>query len=61
MLGYELREFPRDYNGWKALVHPEDFERVNAEHEAHINRGKEFRVEFRMRKKSGDWYGFKAG
>lgn len=55
MLGYEPEEFPKDYGGWKELVHPEDFERVNQAHAAHIHEGKEFCVEFRMRKKAGDW------
>jgi PAS domain S-box-containing protein len=55
MLGYEPEEFPKDYVGWKELVHPEDFERVNQAHAAHIHEGKEFCVEFRMRKKAGDW------
>jgi PAS domain S-box-containing protein len=60
MLGYEPEEFPRDYDGWKALVHPDDFERVHAAHAAHIHQGKEFCVEFRMRKKSGDWCWIRA-
>jgi len=55
MLGYEPEEFAKDYDAWKALVHPDDLERVNAEHAAHIHQGKEFCVELRMRKKSGDW------
>ena len=55
MLGYEPEEFAQDYDAWKALVHPDDFDRVHAEHVAHIDHGKEFCVELRMRKKSGDW------
>ena len=55
MLGYEPEEFAANYQQWKALVHPDDFERVHIAHTAHIHLGKEFRVEFRMRKKSGDW------
>jgi PAS domain S-box-containing protein len=55
MLGYEPEEFPKDYAGWKALVHPDDFEPVDAAHSAHLNQGKDFWVEYRMRKKSGDW------
>jgi PAS domain S-box-containing protein len=60
MLGYEPEEFATDYDAWKALVHPDDFERVHAEHVAHIDHGKEFCVEFRMRKKSGDWCWIRA-
>jgi two-component system sensor histidine kinase UhpB len=55
MLGYEPEEFPKDYAGWKELVHPEDFERVDQAHAAHIHERKQFCVEFRMRKKTGDW------
>ena len=55
MLGYEPDEFPKNYASWKELVHPDDFERVNAAHAEHINEGKEFCVELRMRKKSGGW------
>ncbi|MCX6926699.1 MAG: PAS domain-containing protein, partial [Verrucomicrobia bacterium] len=55
MLGYEPEEFAKNYDAWKALVHPDDFERVHAEHLAHIHQGKEFCVELRMRKKSGEW------
>jgi PAS domain S-box-containing protein len=55
MLGYAPQEFAKDYDAWKALVHPDDFERVNAAHAAHIHEGKEFCVELRMRKKSGHW------
>ncbi len=55
MLGYEPDEFAKDYTAWKALVHPDDFERVHQAHEEHINEGKELCIEFRMRKKPGDW------
>jgi PAS domain S-box-containing protein len=55
MLGYEPEDFARDYDAWKALVHPDDFDRVHTAHAAHIHQGKEFCVDFRMRKKSGDW------
>ena len=55
MLGYEPEEFPKDYASWKALVHPDDFPRVDQAHAEHIHGSKEFCVELRMRKKSGDW------
>ena len=55
MLGYEPDEFAKDYDSWKELVHPDDFDVVHKAHGEHINEGKEFCVEFRMRKKSGDW------
>ena len=55
ILGYESSEFPTDYAGWKELVHPDDFEMINQAHAAHIHDGKEFCVEFRMRRKTGGW------
>ncbi len=55
LLGYGPDELTKDYAAWKALVHPEDFERVRRAHEEHIQQGKELCVEFRVRKKSGDW------
>ena len=55
MLGYEPDEFAKSYISWKDLVHPDDFDRVHKAHMEHIHEDKEFRVELRMRKKSGDW------
>jgi PAS domain S-box-containing protein len=55
MLGYEPEEFATDYASWKNLVHPDDFEAVNKAHSEHIHEHKDFRVELRMRKKSGEW------
>src|SRR5213075_1925406 len=55
MLGYAPQEFAKDYTSWKALVHPDDFERVHQAHLQHIQKGEEFCVEFRMRKKTVDW------
>ncbi len=55
MLGYEPEEFPADYASWKTLVHPEDFDRVDRAHAAHIHNREEFCVEFRMRTKTGGW------
>jgi len=55
MLGYTPEEFAKSYASWKDLVHPDDFERVNKAHADHIHGSKEFCVELRMRKKSGEW------
>jgi PAS domain S-box-containing protein len=55
MLGYEPEEFAKDYDSWRALVHPDDIGRVDRAHAEHIYENKKFRVELRMRKKSGDW------
>ncbi len=55
MLGYEPEEFAKDYDSWRALVHPDDIGRVDRAHAEHIYENKKFRVELRMRKKNGDW------
>jgi PAS domain S-box-containing protein len=55
MLGYEPEEFAKDYDSWRALVHPDDIGRVDRAHAEHIYENKRFRVELRMRKKNGDW------
>jgi len=55
MLGYEPEEFAKDYDSWRALVHPDDIGRVDRAHSEHIYENKRFRVELRMRRKSGDW------
>jgi two-component system, cell cycle sensor histidine kinase and response regulator CckA len=55
MLGYEPDEFAKDYDSWRALVHPDDIGRVDRAHSEHIYENKKFRVELRMRKKNGDW------
>ncbi len=55
MLGYTPEEFAKSYANWKDMVHPDDFERVNKAHMDHIHGYKDFCVELRMRKKSGEW------
>lgn len=56
MLGYEPGEFPSTYReGWKNLTHPEDFKKALKEIEKAIKQGKDYKVEFRMKSKSGNW------
>ncbi len=55
MLGYEPEEFAKDYDSWRALVHPDDIGLVDKAHADHIYGNKKFRVELRMRKKNGEW------
>jgi diguanylate cyclase (GGDEF)-like protein/PAS domain S-box-containing protein len=44
---------PRDHEGWKSKVHPEDLERVGAEFARHIETGERFSVEYRIVGRSG--------
>lgn len=55
MLDYEPYEFPQSLDGWKDLIHPDDLERVERELALHLERGGLYAIEFRMRKKSGEW------
>lgn len=55
MLGYEPDEYPKSYDFWKSLVHPEDVERAEGEIKAHIASGEGYAIEMRMRTKSGSW------
>ncbi len=55
MLGYEPEEFAKDYDAWRSLVHPDDIGEVDRAHAEHIYGGKKFRVELRMRRKTGGW------
>jgi len=60
MLGYTPEEFAKDFASWKELVHPDDFPRVHQAHHDHLEEGKEFCVEFRMRMRTGDWCWIRA-
>jgi diguanylate cyclase (GGDEF)-like protein/PAS domain S-box-containing protein len=56
MLGYEIGEFPMSSAAWEELIHPDD-----REHTLRVNmdciegRTEQFEVEYRMKKKSGEW------
>ncbi len=57
MLGYEPDEFPVTFERWRELVHPDDLDRAWREIEAQIREdGNSFAVEFRYRRKDGDWH-----
>ena len=56
MLGYEPEELPSSYATWTNLLHPDDIERTTETIQHHIRSSSErYEVEFRMRKKSGDY------
>lgn len=57
MLGYNPGEIGKGVEGWKSLIHPEDFkmaEKKASEHES--GRTEFFSVEHRMKAKSGEWH-----
>jgi PAS domain S-box-containing protein len=56
ILGHADDEIGAGLDEWLKRIHPDDQARVQDEHQACINGGKEsFFIEFRMRSKSGDW------
>ncbi|MEI8388149.1 MAG: PAS domain-containing protein, partial [Verrucomicrobiota bacterium] len=55
MLGYDVGEFPASYESWRSLVHPDDLARTEGELLRHIESGKGYGADIRMRSKSGEW------
>ena len=55
LLGYADGEFAANYANWRALVHPEDLGRVEAELEQAIASGLGFSIDLRMRTCGGGW------
>jgi PAS domain S-box-containing protein len=56
MLGYEPGEFPATFDGWSALMHPDDRNRVLPDLLQQIqNRESQLEIEYRIRAKEGHW------
>lgn len=57
ILGYRHDELaPMGPAGWRALVHPEDYEKLQVQQETHLRSGQvRFRNEIRLRHKKGHW------
>lgn len=53
MLGYGSGEFPRTLSAWKAVVHPEDRERVAAAIAAHLEQRAPYRIDYRVLRRDG--------
>jgi PAS domain S-box-containing protein len=53
IMGYPAGEFPRSLDGWAALIHPEDKERVLKAIEGQLKGLTPYSVEYRLRKKNG--------
>jgi len=53
MLGYGPGEFPRTFDAWTDLVHPEDKKRVAAAVQAHLDGRMPYAIEYRVRTKDG--------
>ncbi len=56
MAGYEPGEFPSTLDEWEKRVHPDDTERATSAMEQCLaERGRDYEVEFRYRRKNGDY------
>jgi PAS domain S-box-containing protein/putative nucleotidyltransferase with HDIG domain len=55
MLGYEPGEFPQNFNSWRDIVHPDDINRVEKALNEHLEIGRKYVLETRMRTKTGSW------
>ncbi|HDQ39754.1 MAG TPA: response regulator [Desulfonatronum sp.] len=56
MLGYAPGEFPMNFQSWKDLVHPDDWERViGLEQECIDGHSEDFKIVYRMKTKDGQW------
>ncbi|MBN1487539.1 MAG: PAS domain S-box protein, partial [Anaerolineae bacterium] len=55
MLGYEPNELPQVIGTWSSLLHPDDFTWVDPFIQEHIQEGKDYALDFRMRTKDGNW------
>lgn len=60
LLGFEDGEFEHVLDSWKVRLHPEDRERVLASIADHFERRGPFDVEYRLRRKGGDYRWFQA-
>ncbi|MCB1746818.1 MAG: PAS domain-containing protein [Gammaproteobacteria bacterium] len=55
-LGYRSNDRPTTVDGWRALIHPEDIDRVLAVKEAHLaDATVPYLAEFRIRTAAGEW------
>jgi PAS domain S-box-containing protein len=55
MLGFRPGAFRVSIETWRDLLHPDDREAATATLSSHINAGKAFAVEFRLRRADGTW------
>ncbi|MCB1881102.1 MAG: EAL domain-containing protein [Gammaproteobacteria bacterium] len=55
ILGYEAQELPGIFTAWEKLIHPDDKPFVLKALDEHIQKGKPFRCELRLKTKRGEW------
>ena len=60
LLGYEVREIEASYASFQDMLHPEDKDRTLELVRAHLNDHAPYDIEFRLRRKSGEYRWFSA-
>jgi formate hydrogenlyase transcriptional activator len=60
ILGYSAQEFPSTIDSFRSRLHPEDGEAIWAAMERHLKERVPYKVEYRLRTKSGDYLWFLA-
>lgn len=60
MLGYAPDELEGSFATWEKLIHPDDVETVKATLDAHLNNDEPYRIEHRLKTKSGEWKWIRA-
>ncbi|MDB2415323.1 response regulator [Rickettsiales bacterium] len=60
LLGYEKDEIEASYSSFKKLLHPDDAARVKKHALEHFKHNKPYNIEYRLRKKSGEYCWFLA-
>ncbi|WP_434515256.1 PhnD/SsuA/transferrin family substrate-binding protein [Dechloromonas sp. ARDL1] len=56
MLGYDAKELPADFDAWKAIMHPDDWEKLWQRVQFHLDTpGDEYEFVMRLRHRDGGW------
>lgn len=60
LLGYQADELPNTFAAWESRLHPDDRGRTLEAVQLHLEQGRPYDVEYRLRIKSGDYRWFRA-
>ena len=55
LLGYAQGEFPKTFEAWMNNIHPDDRNRITVAVNNHLKKNKPYNVEYRVRKKDGNY------
>jgi PAS domain S-box-containing protein len=60
LIGYKSDELPATYESWQSLLHPDDIGKTIEAVRLHLETGKIYNIEYRLRNKNGDYRWFLA-